>query len=60
LQWLCGGNGGLFRKPSSVLFQQMKDAMRAGVKKCGITPPEDEEEFMVGKLNYEKGLRIKV
>jgi len=60
MQWLCGGNGGIFRKPSSVLFQQMKNAMRAGVKKAGITPPEDEEEFYVGKLNYAKGLRIKV
>jgi 4-hydroxy-tetrahydrodipicolinate synthase len=60
MQWLCGGNGGIFRKPSGVLFQQMKNAMRAGVKKAGITPPEDEEEFYVGKLNYAKGLRIKV
>ena len=59
MQWLCGGNGGIFRKPSSFLSQQLKDAMRAGVKAAGIAPPENEEEFYVGKLNYAKGLRIK-
>jgi 4-hydroxy-tetrahydrodipicolinate synthase len=59
LQWLCGGNGGIFRKPSNILFQRDKDAMRAGVKAAGITPPEDEEEFYVGKLNYAKGIRLK-
>lgn len=60
LQWLCGGNGGIFRKPSSVLPQGMKNGMRAGVKATGITPPEDEEEFLVGKVNYARGLRIKI
>jgi hypothetical protein len=60
LQWLCGGNGGIFRKPSMPIAQRQKDAMRAGVKATGINPPEDEEEFLVGKVNYAKGLRIKV
>ena len=59
IQWLCGGNGGIFRKPSMPIAQRQKDAMRAGVMKCGIKPPEDEDEFIVGKINYEKGLRIK-
>jgi 4-hydroxy-tetrahydrodipicolinate synthase len=59
MQWLCGGNGGIFRKPSNTLPQMAKDAMRAGVKRCGITPPENDDEFMVGKLNYAKGLRMK-
>ena len=59
LQWLTGGNGGMFRKPSALIFQHQKDAMRAGVKAAGITPPENEEEFYVGRLNYAKGLRLK-
>ncbi len=59
LQWLTGGNGGMFRKPTSLIFQHQKDAMRAGVKAAGITPPENEEEFYVGRLNYAKGLRLK-
>jgi len=60
IQWLCGGNGGIFRKPSKPIAQGQKEAMRAGVKATGITPPADEEEFLVGKINYEKGLRIKL
>jgi 4-hydroxy-tetrahydrodipicolinate synthase len=59
MQWLCGGNGGIFRKPSSLLMQRQKDAMRAGVKAAGIKPPEDEDEFYIGRLNYAKGLRLK-
>jgi 4-hydroxy-tetrahydrodipicolinate synthase len=31
MQWLTGGNGGMFRKPTSFLFQHFKDAMRAGL-----------------------------
>ena len=58
LQWLTGGNGGMFRKPTAFLFQHQKDAMRAGVKAAGITPPENEEEFYVGRLNYAKGMRL--
>lgn len=59
LQWLTGGNGGTYRQPAMMIFQRQKDAMRAGVKAAGITPPEDEEEFYVGKLNYAKGMRLK-
>jgi hypothetical protein len=60
IQWLCGGNGGIFRKPSMPIAQRQKDAMRAGVKATGITLPENEEEFLVGKVNYSKGLRLKI
>jgi len=60
LQWLCGSNGGLFRKPSGMLFQRQKDAMRAAVKAAGVTPPENEEEFFVGRLNYSKGARLTI
>jgi 4-hydroxy-tetrahydrodipicolinate synthase len=58
MQWLTGGNGGMFRQPTAPIFQHQKDAMRAGVKAAGITPPENEEEFYVGRLNYAKGLRL--
>jgi len=59
MQWLTGGNGGMFRQPTIPIFQHQKDAMRAGVKAAGITPPENEEEFYVGRLNYAKGMRLK-
>jgi 4-hydroxy-tetrahydrodipicolinate synthase len=59
IQWLTGGNGGMYRQPAFPMFQRQKDAMRAGIKAAGIIPPEDEEEFYVGKLNYAKGLRLK-
>lgn len=59
IQWLTGGNGGMYRQPAFPMFQRAKDAMRAGVKAAGIIPPENEEEFFVGKLNYAKGMRLK-
>jgi len=59
MQWLTGGNGGMFRKPTSFLFQNFKDAMRAGLKAAGVTPREPEEEFYIGRVNYSKGIRPK-
>jgi 4-hydroxy-tetrahydrodipicolinate synthase len=59
MQWLCGGNGGMFRKPTSYLMQRQKDAMRAGLMKGGVTPREPEEEFYIGRVNYSKGIRQK-
>jgi len=56
---MAGGNGGMFRKPSALIFRHQKDAMRAGVKASGISPPENEEEFYVDRLNYAKGMRLK-
>ena len=57
MQWLTGGNGGMYRQPTNVLTQQDKDAMRAGVAAAGITPREPEEEFYVGRTYYAKGVR---
>jgi 4-hydroxy-tetrahydrodipicolinate synthase len=57
MQWLAGGNGGMYRQPTGMLFQRQKDAMRAGLKAAGLTPREPEEEFFVGRLNYAKGAR---
>jgi 4-hydroxy-tetrahydrodipicolinate synthase len=57
MQWLTGGNGGLYRQPAGVPTQGHKDAMRAGVRAAGVTPREPEEEFYVGRVNYAKGIR---
>jgi 4-hydroxy-tetrahydrodipicolinate synthase len=57
MQWLCGGNGGMFRKPTSYIMQHQKNAMRAGLKAAGVTPREPEEEFYIGRVNYAKGIR---
>jgi 4-hydroxy-tetrahydrodipicolinate synthase len=59
MQWLTGGNGGMFRKPTSYLYQRQKDAMRAGLQAAGVTPREPEEEFYIGRVNYAKGIRPK-
>ena len=57
LDWLAGGNGGMFRQPDGRLTQRARDAMRAGIKAIGITPRENDEEFWVGRVNYAKGIR---
>jgi 4-hydroxy-tetrahydrodipicolinate synthase len=57
MQWLTGGNGGMYRQPTSTLTQEDKNAMRAGVADAGICPREPEEEFYVGRSNYAKGAR---
>jgi 4-hydroxy-tetrahydrodipicolinate synthase len=59
MQWLTGGNGGMFRGPTSVLYQRHKNAMRSGLKAAGVTPREPEEEFYIGRVNYAKGIRPK-
>lgn len=59
LQWLSGGNGGMLRQPCPILYQRLKDAMRAGMKAARITPREPEDEFYVGRVNYAKGARLK-
>jgi 4-hydroxy-tetrahydrodipicolinate synthase len=59
MQWLTGGNGGMYRQPAMPIFQHQKDAMRAGLKAARVTPREPEEEFYIGRLNYEKGFRPK-
>jgi hypothetical protein len=54
-----GNTVSFYRQPTIPIYQHQKDAMRAGVKAAGITPPENEEEFYVGRLNYAKGERLK-
>jgi len=64
--WCTGGNGGLVRKlhnkPDYVpaLDQAGRDLIKATYKKIGITPTQaPDEEFIVGKTAYAKGVRAK-
>ncbi len=55
--WMSGGNGGMLRPPCYRIFQHHKDVIRAAWRTAGLKPRENEEEFIVGRLNYEKGAR---
>jgi 4-hydroxy-tetrahydrodipicolinate synthase len=57
-QWCFGGNGGMLRQPALRLFEHDKRRIRAGIRALGTTPPEPEEEFYVGRVNYAKGARL--
>jgi 4-hydroxy-tetrahydrodipicolinate synthase len=61
-QWCVGGNGGITpQQPSDVLpvlDAKGRALIRDTYKKVGITPVDrPEEEFVVGKMNYAKGIR---
>jgi 4-hydroxy-tetrahydrodipicolinate synthase len=61
-QWAVGGNGGLLPlKPGPylpVLDPAGRQLIRENYKKAGITPVDrPEEEFLVGKVAYSKGVR---
>jgi hypothetical protein len=53
-QWCVGGNGGLTRQPAMKAHQWERDAIKMGYFTIDITPRENDEEFFVGRLNYEK------
>ncbi len=53
-QWCVGGNGGLTRQPAMKAHQWERDAIKMGFFTLDITPRENDEEFFVGRLNYEK------
>jgi 4-hydroxy-tetrahydrodipicolinate synthase len=62
IQWVTGGNGGLLPlKPAPylpALDAQGRDLIKSNFKKAGITPVDrPEEEFLVGKAAYAKGVR---
>jgi 4-hydroxy-tetrahydrodipicolinate synthase len=59
LDWLAGGNGGMLRQPGNRLPQRARDAMRSGMRAIGVTPRENDEEFYVGRVSYEKGIRAR-
>ncbi len=61
-QWCTGGNGGLLPlKPAEylpVLDARGRDRIRSAYRKAGITTVDrPEEEFIVGKMNYARGIR---
>lgn len=61
-QWVTGGNGGLLPlKPAQYLPPldlQGRELIKANFKKAGITAIDGpEEEFLVGKAAYAKGVR---
>ena len=61
-QWSTGGNGGLLPlKPSQylpVLDATARELIRNNYLKAGIAPVDRlEEEFMVGRTNYARGVR---
>jgi len=63
LQWVTGGNGGLLPlKPAQylpTLDAQGRELIKSTFNKAGITPVDrPEEEFIVGKLAYAKGVRV--
>ena len=57
--WCLGGNGGLTRQPARRLYDFTREGIKAGIRAMGFTPRENDEEFFVGRVNYEKGIRLK-
>jgi 4-hydroxy-tetrahydrodipicolinate synthase len=63
-RWCTGGNGGLPRPsrkpvdPAAILDSRGRGEIKAIYKQMGIQPASDiEEEFVVGRANYRKGVR---
>jgi len=63
--WCVGGNGGLIREmkehsdQSAMLDAPGRQKIRDLYRKIGISPVEAiEEEFVVGKANYARGVRL--
>jgi 4-hydroxy-tetrahydrodipicolinate synthase len=63
-QWCVGGNGGLIRDPHQpvdrvpILDEAGRRRIKETYRKVGIEPVSaPEEEFLVGKANYAKGIR---
>jgi 4-hydroxy-tetrahydrodipicolinate synthase len=61
-QWLTGGNGGLLPlKPAPYvppLDAPGRETIKENFRKAGIVPAErPEEEFLVGRTAYQKGVR---
>jgi 4-hydroxy-tetrahydrodipicolinate synthase len=61
-QWVTGGNGGLLPlKPAPylpALDAQGRELIKSNFRKAGIAPADrPEEEFLVGRTAYDKGVR---
>jgi 4-hydroxy-tetrahydrodipicolinate synthase len=51
--WSVGGNGGLTRKPAMRLTQPEIMGRKKMLHALGIPPREPDEEFYVGRVNYQ-------
>ncbi|MBI4444286.1 MAG: dihydrodipicolinate synthase family protein [Acidobacteria bacterium] len=64
-QWCTGGNGGLmkyqFKNPEIdqhyILRRDQRELIRNAYNAIGITPPANDDEFIVGKAAYARGVR---
>lgn len=52
-QWLVGGNGGYTRQPAMSIDEKDKMMIRQAMRRVGLDIREDDEEFYVGRVNYE-------
>jgi 4-hydroxy-tetrahydrodipicolinate synthase len=52
-QWLVGGNGGMTREPVMKMNQFPMEEARNAVRALGIEPRLNDEEFFVGRKQYE-------
>lgn len=59
-QWVTGGNGGWIRGDQHHYYEYQKEETKAAVRAIGITPREPDEEFYIGRLNYEKMKKGKI
>ncbi|MDX2160292.1 MAG: dihydrodipicolinate synthase family protein [bacterium] len=53
-QWLVGGNGGMTREPVMKMNQFPMEEARNAVRALGIEPRMNDEEFFIGRKQYEK------
>ncbi len=56
-QWCVGGNGGLTRQPSLKLHQHEIEQTKMAYMMIGIATRQPDDEFYVGRSNYERGER---
>ncbi|MBU2490236.1 MAG: dihydrodipicolinate synthase family protein [Proteobacteria bacterium] len=52
--WLAGMNGGPMTLPISRMYEHQKEEFRQARRILGLSVPENDEEFYVGRVNYGK------
>lgn len=63
--WCVGGNGGMMKQESRdpeydkhfILTGKHREAIKKAYRAMGITPSENDEEFIVGRAAYARGVR---
>jgi 4-hydroxy-tetrahydrodipicolinate synthase len=53
-QWCVGGNGGLTRQPAMKVHDFEIQTTNMAFRMIGIEPPQNTEEFYMGRTNYAK------